>query len=88
MSRTKKGVTIKNDKMVIEQFLTIDESGELKLMKTKPSLRGGQIAVRLVVKLPMDFFLLELPTAEISLTPEMVTRPPVDVQVLHCMKKL
>lgn len=58
--------------MEVDGYLIIGNNGSLNIRKTRPNLRNTEIAVRLRIDVPKQFFERLIPTVEINLPKEAV----------------
>lgn len=62
-------------------YLIITKSGVQALRKTRPQLNSGEVAVRLRLTVPDEFFERIIPDAEIIIPEEAVLTPPIEVGI-------
>lgn len=61
--------------MVINAYLVINNRGAIRVIKNRPGLSNNEIAVKLEVDVPREFFERLIPTVKIDLPKEAVIDP-------------
>lgn len=84
----KRNVEQEGNNIIISKFLIISEDGDITMVAREPSLSGGQIAVKLNVKVPLEFFNPAWPEATLQICDDMVKKPPIEVSLMHEFKKV
>jgi len=67
--------------MKIKAFLSISNTGVLKVFKNRPSLNNNEIALTLDIEIPNVFFDRLMPTAKIEVPKEAITSIDPEVAV-------
>lgn len=62
-------------------YLILDRKGIRGVRKTRPSLKGTEVAIRLRVEIPDEFFERVIPDATLVIPEEAVLTPPVEIGV-------
>lgn len=62
-------------------YLIITKAGVSNLRKTRPKLNSGEVAVRLRLTVPDEFFERIIPDAELIIPEEAVLTPPIEVGI-------
>ncbi len=62
-------------------YLIMDANGVTDIRKTHPSLKSGQIAVKLKVNVSDKFFERTFPVAELNIPDSYVLEPSIDVEL-------
>lgn len=64
--------------MIIQAFLVINSGGSLRVVKSKPYLNNNEIALKLAIDIPQEFFDRLIPVANIKLPKEGIIDPDVE----------
>lgn len=62
-------------------YLIVNENGAKAMRKTRPDLAGGEVAVRLRLEVPDEFFHRAIPEARIVFPEDMVVTPPISIEI-------
>ncbi len=68
-----------------EIYLVASCTGVHKMTKTKPSLKSGEVAVRLTVEIADKFFDRTIPTGKLVVPADYVMEPEIDIELQEPM---
>ena len=65
--------------MKIEAYLVINRSSSIRVVKQRPALNNDEIAVRLNIEIPKEFFERMIPSVDILIPVESMIKPDIEV---------